>query len=242
VNLLLRTDAHVTLSSRVDNPRDYPEHLVDGKPSTAWNGKTGDLNAWIEVKLDPRVHVTAIAITAGFDKGDLFEKNLRITKLRVERDGKTLRDVDLDPADRRPQRIPLDAPGGTFKLTVLETRAGTNPKWREIVVSELAFLGTAPPGVLHPQAKLPKMTIAPGSAPPPVPPMPDSVRFEGREGPSLDAICAAWKKEVLATVAGAQKAGFGLVGYDPEWVKCGPTSGPRLAGELPLGWTLTGAA
>src|SRR5437762_2709242 len=80
-NLLVTTAAEVTVSSRVDNPRDFPEHLVDNKPETAWNGKTGDVNAWIEVKLDPRVHVAAIAITCGFDKGDLFEKNLRIEKL-----------------------------------------------------------------------------------------------------------------------------------------------------------------
>jgi hypothetical protein len=86
-NLLLHTDAHVTLSSRVDNPRDYPEHLVDGKPGTAWNGKTQDTHAWIEVELDVRVHVDSIQITAGFDKGELFEKNLRISKLRVTRDG-----------------------------------------------------------------------------------------------------------------------------------------------------------
>src|SRR5687767_2662524 len=50
-NLLVTTAAEVTVSSRVDNPRDFPEHLVDGKHETAWNGKTGDLSAWIEVKL-----------------------------------------------------------------------------------------------------------------------------------------------------------------------------------------------
>src|SRR5262249_51518785 len=50
VDLLLETEVKITVSSRVDNPRDYPEHLVDGRPETAWNGKTGDLNGWIEVQ------------------------------------------------------------------------------------------------------------------------------------------------------------------------------------------------
>ncbi len=140
VNLLHHTDAQVTLSSRVDNPRDYPEHLVDGKPGTAWNSKTGDQHAWIEAKLDPQAHVTAIEITPGFDKGDLFEKNLRIKKLRIEHDGALLKDVELDPNERRPKHVTLDSPGGTLKLTVLDTAPRTNKAWKEVVISELRVL------------------------------------------------------------------------------------------------------
>lgn len=243
VNLLLHTDAQITLSSRVDNPRDYPEHLVDGKPSTAWNGKTGDLNAWIEVKLDPRVHVTAFEITAGFDTGDLFEKNHRISKLRVEHDGALVQDLALDPTERHPQRFSLDRPGGTIKLTVLETRPGTNRAWKEVVVSELKVLGTAPPEVFRAVSKLPKMSVAPGSAPPPLPPSLDDVRFESREGASLEAVCAAWKSDVLAIVKREQAAGHGLEGYDANEVRCGATSAPTLEeGTLPLGWRVLSAA
>lgn len=237
VNLLSRTDAHVTLSSRVDNPRDYPEHLVDGKPETAWNGKTGDTAAWIEVKLDPRVHVDAFEITAGFDKRDLFEKNLRIERLRIERDGALLREVTLDVARRDLQRIPIDGPGGVYRLTVVATRPGSNRAWKEVVVSELRAIGSAPDELLH-EARLPKMTVAPGSAP--APQWLGEVVVEGREGASAAAICAAWRADVLAMVKRMQKAGQGLDGYDPSWVECVPEGVPALEGALPLGWRLVG--
>src|SRR5689334_7769770 len=48
VDLLHHTAAAIAVSSNVDNPHDFPEHLVDGKRDTAWNGRTGDLvGAWI---------------------------------------------------------------------------------------------------------------------------------------------------------------------------------------------------
>src|SRR5687768_17555026 len=51
VDLLHWTPAAVSVSSNVQNPRDYPHHLVDNKPETAWNGKTGDLNATISFRV-----------------------------------------------------------------------------------------------------------------------------------------------------------------------------------------------
>ena len=240
VSLLHHTDAEITLSSRVDNPRDFPEHLVDGKPSTAWNGKTGDLTAWIEVKLDPRVHVTAIELTAGFDKGELFEKNHRIKTLRFEHDGKTVSMIAVDPSKRTMQRFPIDRPGGTLRFTVEESEPGTNKAWKEIVVSELRVLGTAPAEVFRAESKTPKMKVAPGSAPPPA--LATSVAdiaFEGREGASLEAICAAWKKDVMEVVHREQKAGHGLDGYREEDLKCKTSAGPQLEGALPHGWRIT---
>jgi hypothetical protein len=239
-NLLLHTNAHVTLSSRVDNPRDYPEHLVDGKLGTAWNGKTSDLHAWIEVELDAQAYVDAIEITAGFDKGDLFEKNLRISKIKVERDGVTVREVALDISRRGLQRIPIRGPGGRYRLTVMETVPGKNPAWREVVVSELQVLGSAPPALLRKDVRLPTMTVAQGSARAPLPADLQDVAFEGREGAGgLQGICAAWKADVLAVVHKMQKAGMGLSGYDPSSLGCAAQSPPQLEnGPLPLGWVL----
>lgn len=240
VNLLHHTDARVTLSSRVDNPRDYPEHLVDGKLGTAWNGKTSDLHAWIEVELDPRAYVEAIEITAGFDKDDLFEKNLRITKLAVERDGVKVREATLDPSRRGLQTIPIGGPGGKYRLTVVSTLPGTNPAWREVVVSELVVLGTAPPELVHEDVRLPRMTVAQGSARAPLPADLQDVTFEGREGAGgLLGICAAWKADVLAVVRKMQKAGMGLDGYDANGLVCSAEPAPPLEnGPLPLGWAL----
>src|SRR3954447_19112618 len=42
-DLLHFTEARIGVSSKVDNPRDFAEHVADGRLDTAWNGKTGDL-------------------------------------------------------------------------------------------------------------------------------------------------------------------------------------------------------
>jgi hypothetical protein len=197
ISLLRRTPAKLTLSSRVDNPRDFPEHLVDENPATAWNGKTGDLNAWISVTLDPRVNVRAIAITAGFTKGDLFEKNVRITKLRIEREGKELKVVSLDPSKREAQVLPINEPGGNYKLTVVETQQGSTATWKEVVVSELAFLGDAPMDLVHAKPRFPEITIAPGSAAAPKP-RNGETKVTGLAAADLRALCAVWSASAKA--------------------------------------------
>lgn len=241
VNLLLHSPAQITLSSRVDNPRDFPEHIVDGKAATAWNGKTGDVNAWIEVKLDSRVQVTRIAITAGFDKGALFTQNLRIATLRIERDGVLVKDAKLDTARRDLQSIEVNQPGGTYKLTVRETVPGTNAAWREIVVSELQVWGTAPRELLSAEPQFPVMKVAPGSAAAPVRANLWEVPFAGREGANATALCTAWRAEIATTVKHMQTHQMGLDGYNMREVKCVPTTAPTVEGTLPFGWTVTGA-
>lgn len=125
VDLLHTVEATVAVSSNVDNPRDYPEHLVDGKSETAWNGKTGDLNGFIAFRVPKSARVVRVEITPGFDKvgpkGDLFTMNHRIKKVRISREGMVLEEATLDVARRGLQAIDLDAPGGDFKVEVLET-------------------------------------------------------------------------------------------------------------------------
>nr|MCU0685220.1 hypothetical protein [Polyangiaceae bacterium] len=63
---------------------DFPEHLIDGKPETAWNGKTGDLvGGWVAFRLPSGVRVRRIELSAGFDKvssaGDLF--TIRVARI-----------------------------------------------------------------------------------------------------------------------------------------------------------------
>ena len=115
--------------------------LMDGRKDTAWNGATGNLQgAWIAFRVPKDAHVDYLEMTAGFDKQtpalDLFTANHRIKRLNILHDGKKLRDVELDVADRSAQRIPVDADGGDFKIEVAETVPGTKAEWREIVVSE----------------------------------------------------------------------------------------------------------
>jgi hypothetical protein len=148
VNLVYTTPAVGAVSSKVDNPKDFPEHLIDGKPETAWNGKTGDLvGGWIAFRVPADAHVSAISMSAGFDKrskagDDLFSQNHRIARVRVSRNGAALKEVSFNLGKRTPQDIKVDVAGGDFKIEVLEVAPGTKAEWRELTVSELAVWGT----------------------------------------------------------------------------------------------------
>jgi hypothetical protein len=168
IDLLYRTKARVAVSSNVANPKDYPEHLIDRRPDTAWNGKTGDLDARVLFRVPASARVRRILLTVGYDKrtkeGDLFTMNHRIKQVALAREGRAVGTFDLDPENRGPQPIELDEPGGTFELRATQTVPGSKAQWREIVVSELSVLGTAPDEELLAPA-MPQVTI--GSLEPP---------------------------------------------------------------------------
>lgn len=196
VDLLHKVDATVAVSSKVDNPHDYPEHLVDGKPETAWNSKTGDLKGWIAFRLPKSVRVVRIEITPGFDKttpkGDLFTMNHRIAKVRVSREGQVLKEATLDTNNRALQAIDVDAPGGDFKIDVLETVPGTEKGWRELTVSELRVWGRAGGAPENPR-HIPKMAIGSLDGVPPAKPV---AKVGPKDGPyaSLDELCATYDR------------------------------------------------
>lgn len=146
-NLLQTVPSKLAVSSTVDNPRDFPEHLIDGQPETAWNGKSGDLaGAWIAFRVPADAHVDHVEMNVGFDKKsgdvDLFTANHRIKRVKVRRGAKVIGEVTLDVENRGLQKIPVDADGGPdFKIEIVETVPGTKPEWRELVVSELVVVG-----------------------------------------------------------------------------------------------------
>lgn len=152
VNLLTATPAVVAVSSTVTNREIVPAHLVDGDLGTAWNSRTGELQgAWIGARVPADARVTSIRMTVGFTKvdpklGDLFTMNPRIRKVRVLRNGVPIAERTLDPAVRTLQDIPIDQPGGEYKIEVVDILPGTKPSWRESCVSELEVLGMPGPG------------------------------------------------------------------------------------------------
>ena len=206
VSLLSFTDSRVVVSSTVDNPRDFPEHLIDNDPGTAWNGKTGDLvGGFILFRVPKEARVDRVRITCGFDRvakdgTDLFTANHRVKKLRVTRDGVLVREVTLDTERRDLQSIPVDAPGGDYKLEVMETLAGTKPEWKELVVSELLVLGE--PGAARlPHAHAPRVRV--GSLDASIWKLPAAVSGTGPRA-SIDAYC----KWFAATNDAAVRAQF----------------------------------
>lgn len=169
VSLLPVTDSRVAVSSTVDNPKDYPEHLIDGKLDTAWNGRTGDLAGFIAFRVPREVHVASVQLTVGFDKvdkekRDLFTANHRISRVRISRDGVLVREAALDVNRRGLQSIAIERPGGDFEIRVLETVPGTNANWKELVVSELVVLGD-PGGARRAPPHIPRVRVGSLDAP-----------------------------------------------------------------------------
>jgi hypothetical protein len=177
VNLLTAAPVVVAVSSAVANRAIVPAHLVDGDLGTAWNSRTGELQgAWIGARVPADARVTSIRMTVGFTKvdpklGDLFTMNPRIRRVRVLRNGAPLVERALDPALRTLQEIPIDQPGGEYKIEVLDVVPGTKPTWREICVSELEVWGTLGPSTPpSPGASLPVVRVGSFDAPPAIAP------------------------------------------------------------------------
>jgi hypothetical protein len=150
IELLHNVNAQVAVSSQVDNYRIHSEHLLDGDTGTAWNSKTGDLvGSWIAFRLPAEVEVASVKLIVGHTgsgpEGDYFTLNHRIKRVRVTRDGAALGEFTLDPDQRGLQTIAIKQPGGEYRIEVLETVPGTNPRWREMCVAELEVWGTLPP-------------------------------------------------------------------------------------------------
>lgn len=232
-NLLELVPSKIAVSSTVQNPRDFPEHLLDGKLDTAWNGKTGDLvGGWIRFRVPADAKVSYVELTAGYArvKGeeDLFLENHRIKRVQISHDGKVVGEHALDPSSRSMQRIPLAALcgascGGAFELKVLEVEPGTKKEWRELVVSELRVVGE-PGKTRAPEDYVPRIGVGSYDAyPPTLPPDPVALALPGPYA-DLAALCAAWpaigKREYLESkesyeMFGAPKKGEPTCAEEP---------------------------
>lgn len=155
VDLLRHAPARLMVSSNVQNPRDYPEHLVDGKSATAWNSRSGDLvGATIAFEVPADAQLQSLVLSAGYDaidaKGaDLFTKNHRIRSVAVyagSLEDDPIATLTLDTARREPQSFAFVQPGGLYWLKVTAVRAGTQASWKELAVSEFRVMGT--PGAI----------------------------------------------------------------------------------------------
>lgn len=198
VDLLHFTPAIVAMSSKVDNPKDFPQHIVDGKLETAWNGRTGDLvGGWIAFRVPPEAKVKNIQLTSGFDKDGLFEKNVRLTRVRITRFGDLVKEATLDPDRRGMQTIEIDGLGGDYKMEVLAVARGTRADYKELCVSEIVVNGI-PGSELYDAPRMPHVfvgSLTDDVLPPPRPGVPPFAPRAG-VGPwaSPEEFCAAQKK------------------------------------------------
>lgn len=241
-DLLHYSAAELAVSSNVDNPRDFPEHLIDGKPETAWNGKTGDLvGGWVAFRLPSGVRVRRIELSAGFDKvsnaGDLFTMNHRVKRVRLTRDGTPIAERDFDLDVRTPQAIELKQPGGggVYRIEVLAVEPGSKATWRELSLSELKVLGD--PG----SAKLERPIMPPVGVgdfpqprqPPPAPPLLIEPFFS-RAFPSIGAFCKAYDAAVRPAIDAKFTDRSGYPGH-LDGPHCKP-DGPLVPHFEPADW------
>ena len=210
-SLLDLVQGKIAVSSSVFNPKDFPEHLIDGRADTAWNSKTGDLGGWIAFRVPTDAKVDHIEMNVGFDKiardgTDLFTANHRIKRVALEREaggGKfvLVREVTLDPNVRGLQNIAVSSPGGAFRVRVLETVPGTKKAWKELTVSEFRVVGDPATAV---RAREP-LRVGVGSLDAKI----EEMKFEdveesqlGQEAfPSIDALCNKFIAKEKAALA-----------------------------------------
>lgn len=233
VDLLHTVESTVAVSSKVDNPRDFPEHLVDGKPDTAWNGRTGDLKGFIAFRVPKVARVLRVELTVGFDKagkdGDLFTQNHRITKVRLSREGKALKEAALDPEVRGLQAIALDEPGGDFRVDVLETKPGTKAAWKELVVSEFRVWGRAG-GAPEKRSHIPTMAIGSlDGVPPALAVVPGAPPLSAL---TMDALCKDYDRAMAPSIKAAHPPDRYPGSVDPP--HCRPLHHPV---KLPTSWS-----
>lgn len=147
MDLLHTPGAVVSVSSVVANATDRPENLVDGRLETAWSSRTGQLEgATVYFQLPADATVRSLRLTAGMtrtsDAGDLFTMNPRIRAVELFREDESVGTFRLDTESRALQSFPVNRPGGSYRVVVREVLRGTQRRWREVSISELAVYGT----------------------------------------------------------------------------------------------------
>lgn len=213
VDLLHAVEAEVVASSAFRDSAVQVEHLVDGELETAWNSASGDLEgAWLELQVPSEANVTALDMTAGFTKvsrgRDLFTGNHRVRRVRVTRDGAEVGTYELDTDSRELQRLPVNGPGGRYRIELIELIAGGHQSWREACVSEIRLLGRAPSaeaGTHQPTARI--ATEAERGGPSDGGPS-DGGPADGGSGPAAPTLAEAdgLRLTELATCTGVENA------------------------------------
>lgn len=148
LDLLRAVAANVVVSSVYRGDPLQAIHLADGSLETAWNSRSNELlQSWIEIQLPREVQVSSIDMTVGFtqqtEHADLFTGNQRIARVRVLHEGSPAVEFSFDVDSRALQSIPVSGGGGSYRLEILELRAGTHSNWAEVCISELRVMGSA---------------------------------------------------------------------------------------------------
>lgn len=162
VDLLHAVESTVIVSSAFHGAEAQVPRLADGDLASAWNSESENLvGAWIELRLPEGAQVDHLLMTNGYthtSRGrDLYLGNHRIRRVRVLHNGEEVGFYPLALDDQTLQRIPASGSGGNWRIQIVDVVPGDRPTWRELCVSELRVMGTAPgadPGSTTPSARI----------------------------------------------------------------------------------------
>ncbi|MBF8984415.1 VWA domain-containing protein [Lutibacter sp. B2] len=107
-----------------------PENAIDGSYNTAWveNADGHGINEWIKLNFKGTYAINGVNFSNGYKKrNDLFYKNSRIKKLRMQFSDGTYHDIRLDDKFSYIDRIAFDNPKVTssIKFIILEVYPGS---------------------------------------------------------------------------------------------------------------------
>lgn len=171
VELLHAVPATITVSSMVANPKIRPAQIADGDLATAWNSLTGELaGEWIEIELPWPAEIDELRLTVGFTaKGphgeDWFAMNHRISHVTVYAGKDVLADTALDTTRRTLQSVKLAGGANAVRIHIDAVVPGTEPRWREVAISELEAWGTPPLDWVPPARPLAPTVVVADHAP-----------------------------------------------------------------------------
>jgi hypothetical protein len=106
-------DTGADIATRCDQPERFAaDDVVQG------------VGEYAELKLPSETDLKAVYIQNGYQKNDqLFVRNPRVAVLRVEADGKFVKDLELKD-EKAPQRFELETSGTTIRFTIEKTYLG----------------------------------------------------------------------------------------------------------------------
>ncbi len=155
----------VTASSSLPKWKDYtfgPENLFDNDVTTSWQPKTkgGGAGEWVQLDFGAEWTITGVDVANGLQRhdtlGNLFYKNNRITKARLEFSDRTRIFLSLD--DRYFGYLHFDIPPKrTRSLRLVVEAVQKGEQWNDLAVSELLVHGrqAAQPGDIPEQPGAP---------------------------------------------------------------------------------------
>jgi hypothetical protein len=120
-------------------------NVLDGDDETAWSeGVSGDgVGEWIELELNGAGEVSRLVIWNGYQKGEQFEDNARVDRVRIELGD---RRFDADLLDvRGPQAVDLPQTVRTdrVRLTIMSVHEGR--RYADAALSGIELRGPPPP-------------------------------------------------------------------------------------------------